>query len=164
MTEEETRRLLRDKGMCGHVSGEAIDRRACILTKGHDGGVHDGAWSVEAPMKIEAIPVREVWRLRHRNLTQTALSMIFASSKEGAELLAARLNLLGEDHDLLASRMPHPAQVMHSLHDAAIATEKQIEIAMKRGDHKGVEAWRESLQTINLATVAHSEARSKQKW
>lgn len=163
MTEEETRRLLRDKGMCGYVFGETLDRRACILTKGHDGGVHDGAWSVEAPMKIEAIPVREVWRLRHRNMTHTALSMIFASSKEGAEQLAARLNILGEEDSLIV-RMPHPAQVMHSLHGALIATEKQIEIAEKRGDHGGAQAWRESLQTINLATVAHSEARSKQKW
>lgn len=163
MTEEETRRLLRDKGFCGHVSGEANNRQACILAKGHDGGTHDGAWSVEAPMKIEAIPVREVWRLRHRNMTHTALSMVFASSKEGAELLAARLNILGEEDSLIV-RMPHPAQVMHSLYGALIATEKQIEIAEKRGDHEGAHAWRKSLQAIEHATTVHDVARSKQTW
>lgn len=164
MKEEDARRLMRDNGLCGHVDGPANDHHVCILTKGHDGGKHDGPWSVETPpLKIEAIPVREVWRLRNNNMTHTALSMLFASSKEGAEQLCKWLNMLGEEIELVQGR-PHPAQVAHRLTAALMATEKQIEIAEKRGDFAGAVAWRESQRAIQDAMDRHGEARSKQKW
>jgi hypothetical protein len=41
MTDAEVKVILRAQGMCGHI---LVDRHACILPIGHDGGEHERGW------------------------------------------------------------------------------------------------------------------------
>lgn len=54
MTGPEARAILRGKGMCGHISSDGAGdqpMRGCILSVGHDHGVHED-WGCEARRKL----------------------------------------------------------------------------------------------------------------
>lgn len=82
MHEKQVIELLRSQGMCGHLFEEGCPdgtrrRVACVCPIGHDGGQHDGAWTVERRqadgdfvydvMEPQCLPIvmpGSIWRLR----------------------------------------------------------------------------------------------------